>query len=136
MRKGRVETRAIEFMPTDATKFEKYVTSGPGKNINETNPYLLCQYIFGKPFLVNIICQAGEITDFDIHTSNLFLYPKQEQKVFDTVQTFCQEKYLTGFSSFHFILEDVSEKIVCVGCNPTLSIDLLERHGLYQVYVV
>ena len=134
--KDEVKSEEVQFVPSDIKELDKFLTSGPGKNINEEKPHLLCQYISGQPFVVSIICHAGEITYFDIHTDGSFLSRTQKQKVFTSIQTFCRVKHLTAFASFHFILEDASESIICIGCKPTLSPRVIERHRFEQVELI
>ena len=103
-----------------------------GYHFQDGKPHLVCQYIMGHPFLVNVVCREGDVLYFDIYgggeASKVLVTERLKQRFQDWIVQFSQAKGFDGLLSFDFIVEDISEEVYCVGCKPNLDLSIIKRH--------
>ena len=114
------------------------VTGSSNYHIQEGKPHLICQYLIGHPFIINIVCRGGTVMFSDIYdvgsnSTKRLLTDHLKQRFKNWIRQFCEAKKFEGLLSFDFIIENVSEEIYCVGCRPNLDLSIIKRHQPEEV---
>ena len=114
------------------------VTGSSNYHIQEGKPHLICQYLIGHPFIINIVCRGGTVMFSDIYdvgsnSTKRLLTDHLKQRFKNWIKQFCEAKKFEGLLSFDFIIENVSEEIYCVGVRPNLDLCIIKRHHPLEV---
>ena len=114
------------------------VTGSSNYHIQEGKPHLICQYLIGHPFIINIVCRGGTVMFSDIYdvgsnSTKRLLTDHLKQRFKNWIRQFCEAKKFEGLLSFDFIIENISEEIYCVGCRPNLDLSIIKRHQPEEV---
>ena len=103
----------------------------------EGRPHLICQYIMGHPFIINVVCSKGKVLYVDIHVvgdnANCFVTKSLRQRFTDWIAKFCIAKKFDGFLNFDFLVEDSSDEVICAGVKPNLDRCIVKRHAKEEV---
>jgi len=126
--------RGIEYANPIATNtsIETFHDKSLGLPFQEGKPHLICQYIMGHPFIINVVCHRGSVLYIDIYgvgdNAKCFITEHLRQRFKDWVVEFCQAKKFDGLLNFDFLVEDSSEEVICVGVKPNLDLSIIKRH--------
>ena len=108
-----------------------------GLPFQEGKPHLICQYIVGHPFIINVVCHNGNVLYVDIYgageAAKCLITEHLKQRFKEWIVEFCLAKKFDGLLNFDFFVEDSTEKIICVGVKPNLDLSIIKRHTAEEV---
>ncbi|KAJ3032952.1 hypothetical protein HDV00_006955 [Rhizophlyctis rosea] len=106
---------------TNPTTFTSRLASLP---ISPSRPWILQQFIRGKEYCSHVLVLEGKVLALSICPSSHWLLqytPVKHEGITKWIEDFVAETGLSGHVCFDFMVEDTTNKVYCIECNPRVS---------------